>query len=87
MKVMAKVTISGCVYEEWKAFYDSYQADRARFIKDETVLQQGDHAAGLHVLHPDQAGAGGGVARVPGIRARGGLQGAARVVVVLVVRT
>ncbi|MGB1513097.1 MAG: hypothetical protein ACPG9A_13505 [Paracoccaceae bacterium] len=45
MKVMAKVTISGCVYEEWKAFYDSYQADRARFIKDETVLQQGDHAA------------------------------------------
>ena len=45
MKVMAKVTISGCVYEEWKVFYDSYQADRARFIKDETVLQQGDPAA------------------------------------------
>ena len=45
MKVMAKVTISGCVYEEWKAFYDSYQADRAHFIKNETVLQQGDHAA------------------------------------------
>ena len=45
MKVMAKVTISGCIYEEWKAFYDSYQVDRARFIKDETVLQQGDHAA------------------------------------------
>jgi len=45
MKVMAKVTISGCVYEEWKAFYDSYQADRVRFIKDETVLQQGDNAA------------------------------------------
>jgi len=45
MKVMANVTISGCVYEEWKAFYDSYQADRVRFIKDETVLQQGDNAA------------------------------------------
>ena len=45
MKVMAKVTISGCAYEEWKAFYDSYQADRVRFIKNETVLQQGDHAA------------------------------------------
>ena len=45
MIVMARVTISGCVYEEWKAFYDSYQADRARFIKNETVLQQGDHAA------------------------------------------
>ena len=45
MKVMAKVTISGGVYEEWKAFYDSYQADRVRFIKNETVLQQGDHAA------------------------------------------
>ena len=45
MKVMAKVTISGCVYEEWKDFYDSDQADRVRFIKDETVLQQGDHAA------------------------------------------
>ena len=45
MKVMAKVTISGCVYEEWKDFYDSYKADRARFIKDETVLKQGDHAA------------------------------------------
>ena len=45
MKVMARVTISGCVYEEWKAFYDSYQADRARFIKNETVLQPGDHAA------------------------------------------
>ena len=42
---MARVTISGCVYDEWKAFYDSYQADRARFIKNETVLQQGDHAA------------------------------------------
>ena len=45
MKVMARVTSSGCVYEEWKAFYDSYQADRARCIKNETVLQQGDHAA------------------------------------------
>ena len=45
MKVMAKVTISGCVFEEWKAFYDSYQADRVLFIKNETVLQQGDHAA------------------------------------------
>ena len=45
MKVMAKVTISGCAYDEWKDFYESYQADRARFIKDETVLQQGDHAA------------------------------------------
>ena len=45
MKVMAKVTISGCAYDEWKDFYDSYQADRARFIKDETVLQQSDHAA------------------------------------------
>ena len=45
MKVMAKVTISGCAYDEWKEFYDSYQADRARYIKDETVLQQGDHAA------------------------------------------
>ena len=45
MKVMAKVTISGCAFDEWKDFYDSYQADRARFIKDETVLQQGDHAA------------------------------------------
>jgi hypothetical protein len=45
MKVMAKVTISGCAYDKWKDFYDSYQADRARFIKDETVLQQGDHAA------------------------------------------
>ena len=33
------------MYEEWKAFYDSYQADRVRFIKNETVLQQGDHAA------------------------------------------
>ena len=42
---MARVTISGCVYDEWKAFYDSYQADRARFIKNETVLQQGDQAA------------------------------------------
>ena len=45
MKVMAKVTISGCAYDEWKAFYDSYLADRVRFIKNETVLQQGDHAA------------------------------------------
>ena len=45
MKVMAKVTISGCVYEEWETFYDSYQADRARFVKDETVLKKGDHAA------------------------------------------
>ena len=45
MKVMAKVTISGCAYDEWKDFYDSYQADRASLIKDETVLQQGDHAA------------------------------------------
>jgi hypothetical protein len=45
MKVVAKVKISGCVYKEWKAFYDSYQADRVRFIKNETVLQQGDHAA------------------------------------------
>ena len=45
MKVRANVKMSGCSYDEWKDFYDSYEADRTRYIRNETVLQISDSEA------------------------------------------
>ena len=42
MKVRATVEIKGCEFDVWKKFYDSYEADRSRFIKNETVLETSD---------------------------------------------
>ena len=42
MKVRATVEIRGCDFDSWKMFYDSYEADRSRFVKNETVLQTND---------------------------------------------
>ena len=39
MKVRANVKMSGCTFDEWKTFFDSYEADRVKFIRNETVLQ------------------------------------------------
>ena len=45
MKVPATIEIRGCDYDSWKTFYDSYEADRSRFVKNETILQTGDNWA------------------------------------------
>ena len=45
MKVRATVEIRGCDFDSWKMFYDSYEADRSRFVKNETVLQTNDNFA------------------------------------------
>ena len=45
MKVRAPIEIRGCDFDSWKTFYDSYEADRSRFVKNETVLQTGDNWA------------------------------------------
>ena len=45
MKVRAIVEIRGCDFETWKTFYDSYEADRSRFVKNETVTQSSDNWA------------------------------------------
>ena len=45
MKVRATIEIRGCDFYSWKTFYDSYEADRSRFVKNETVLQTGDNWA------------------------------------------
>ena len=45
MKVRATVEIRGCDFDSWKTFYDSYESDRSRFLKNETVLQTGDNSA------------------------------------------
>ena len=45
MKVRATIEIRGCDFDSWKTFYDSYEADRSRFVKNETVLQTGDNWA------------------------------------------
>ena len=42
MKVRATVEIKGCDFDTWKSFYDSYEADRSRYVKNETVLQTSD---------------------------------------------
>lgn len=39
MKVRATVEIRGCDFDTWKSFYDSYEADRSRYVKNETVLE------------------------------------------------
>ena len=41
MKVRAIVDMVGCDFEEWQIFFDSYQAERSRFVKNETVIQTG----------------------------------------------
>ena len=45
MKVRANVKMSGCTFDKWKAFFDSYEADRIKFIRNETVLQISDSEA------------------------------------------
>ena len=45
MKVRATVEIRGCDFDSWTMFYDSYEADRSRFVKNETVLQTNDNWA------------------------------------------
>ena len=45
MKVRATVEIRGCDFDSWKNFYDSYEPDRSRFVKNETVLQTNDNWA------------------------------------------
>ncbi len=45
MKVRATVEIRGCDFDSWKTFYDSYEADRSRFVKNETVIQKNDNWA------------------------------------------
>ena len=45
MKVRATVEIRGCDFDSWKTFYDSYEADRSRFVKNETVFQTNDNWA------------------------------------------
>ena len=45
MKVRAIVDMVGCDFEEWQIFFDSYQAERSRFVKNETVIQTGDKSA------------------------------------------
>jgi hypothetical protein len=42
MKVRATVEIKGCDFDTWKSFYDSYEADRSRYVKNETVLETSD---------------------------------------------
>ena len=41
MKVRAIVDMVGCDFEEWQIFFDSYQAERSRFVKNETVSKRG----------------------------------------------
>ena len=45
MKVRATVEIRGCDFDSWKTFYDGYEADRSRFVKNETVLKTNDNWA------------------------------------------
>ena len=45
MKVRATVEMRGCDFDSWKTFFDSYESDRSRFLKNETVLQTGDNSA------------------------------------------
>ena len=42
MKVHAVVEINGCDFETWKSFYDSYQTDRSKYLKNETILETSD---------------------------------------------
>ena len=42
MKVRATVEIKGCDFDVWKKFYDSYESDRSRYVKNETVLETSD---------------------------------------------
>ena len=42
MKVRATVEIKGCDFDTWKNFYKSYEADRSKYIKNETVLEVSD---------------------------------------------
>ena len=45
MKVRATVDIKGCDFDAWKEFYDSYAAERAKYVIDEVVTKSNDHWA------------------------------------------
>jgi hypothetical protein len=45
MKVRATIEIKGCNFDDWKHFYDSYEADRSKYVKNETVIKTSDEWA------------------------------------------
>jgi len=47
MLVRAKIVIKHATYDQWKAFYDSYEVDRAKFVSDEVIQKTSDHEAAV----------------------------------------
>ena len=45
MNVKAIVEIHGCDFDEWRSFFDSYEHDRSKFIKNEAITKHSDNLA------------------------------------------
>lgn len=45
MLVRAKIVIKHATYDQWKAFYDSYEVERTKFVSDEVIQKTSDHEA------------------------------------------
>ena len=45
MNVKAIVEIHGCDFDAWRSFFDSYEHDRSKFIKNEAITKHSDNLA------------------------------------------
>ena len=45
MRIVAQMRIEKSNFHEWKAFFDSYEDERLKFVRDETVKKINDSEA------------------------------------------
>jgi hypothetical protein len=45
MQLKARIRIQNSTFEEWLTFFESYSPQRAKYVKDEVVIQIGENEA------------------------------------------
>ena len=45
MQLKARIKIQNSTFEEWLSFFQSYSAQRSKYVRDEVVLKIGDYEA------------------------------------------
>ena len=56
MNIVANVKIARGTFEEWSAFYKSYENDRHKYIKDEQIEKVSEVAAKISFVITDMDG-------------------------------
>ena len=56
MNIVANVKIARGTFEEWSAFYESYEIERHKYIKDEQIEKVSEVAAKISFIITDMDG-------------------------------